>query len=235
MFTQPPMTAELSGLRVEYAVALLYGSEAGKREATIAFDVGEGTQDLGFRAEVPVLFDVRPAANVKLSRARSSTASRRPGAFFSSITRATFFRRRPSGSRPISFSRSRSIARTAGRCSLPPGELTMYYGRGPEYRWTQRKIQVPATGAAEIAVQLERWIDPSRTTASTAAIITSTRRAARTTPRRPKACGRRTCFAQVKGEGLNVGCVLSWGYGFDYPAAVLRDRQATRSASRSRC
>jgi hypothetical protein len=33
--------------------------EAGKREATLKFDAGQGTQDLGFRAEVPVLFTVR--------------------------------------------------------------------------------------------------------------------------------------------------------------------------------
>ena len=60
------MTANLSGLEVEYAVALIYSSEPGRREATIAFDVGQGTQDLGFRAEVPVLFTVKPAVAVKL-------------------------------------------------------------------------------------------------------------------------------------------------------------------------
>src|SRR5262249_54468986 len=58
MFTGQPMTARLSGLKVEYALALVHSSEAGKREATIGFDAGQGTQDLGFRGEVPVLFDV---------------------------------------------------------------------------------------------------------------------------------------------------------------------------------
>ena len=67
MFTAPPMTANLSGLDVEYAIALIYSSESGRREATMTFDVGQGTQDLGFRAEAPVLFDVRPAVAVKLS------------------------------------------------------------------------------------------------------------------------------------------------------------------------
>lgn len=66
MYTTPPMTAQLSGLTVEYAIALLYSSEAGKREITVAFDVGQGTQDLGFRGEVPVLFDIKPAIPVKL-------------------------------------------------------------------------------------------------------------------------------------------------------------------------
>src|SRR5262249_14543891 len=67
LFQSPPLTTNLSGLKVEYAIALIYSSEAGKREATIGFDVGQGTQDLGFRGEVPVLFDVRPALPVKLT------------------------------------------------------------------------------------------------------------------------------------------------------------------------
>src|SRR5678815_3730860 len=67
MFTAAPMTAMLSGLQVEYAIALVYSSEAGRREATIAFDLGQGTQDLGFRAEIPVLFAVKPAIAVTLN------------------------------------------------------------------------------------------------------------------------------------------------------------------------
>jgi hypothetical protein len=53
-----PLTAKLSGQKVEYVVLRLTARESGKREATFRFDVGQGTQDLGFRAEVPVLFSV---------------------------------------------------------------------------------------------------------------------------------------------------------------------------------
>jgi hypothetical protein len=60
MNTQKPMAARLSGRKVEYAIALIRSREAGKREATLSFDVGQGSQDLGFRAEVPILFTVRP-------------------------------------------------------------------------------------------------------------------------------------------------------------------------------
>jgi hypothetical protein len=38
----------------------LTARESGKREATLKFDAGQGTQDLGFRAEVPLLFRVAP-------------------------------------------------------------------------------------------------------------------------------------------------------------------------------
>ena len=56
-----PMKKRLSGNRVEYVILRLKPRQAGRREATLRFDVGQGTQDLGFRAEVPVLFQVRPA------------------------------------------------------------------------------------------------------------------------------------------------------------------------------
>jgi hypothetical protein len=56
---QGPLDDRLSGQRLEYKVLRLTAREAGKREATFQLDVGQGTQDLGFRAEVPVLFTVR--------------------------------------------------------------------------------------------------------------------------------------------------------------------------------
>ncbi len=61
MVTASPMTASLSGLRVEYALAMLYSSEAGRREATIGFDVGQGTR-----------------TSASGARSRSSSRSARP-------------------------------------------------------------------------------------------------------------------------------------------------------------
>jgi hypothetical protein len=51
--------AKLSGQTVEFLLLRLKAKEVGKREATLIFDVGQGTQDLGFRAEVPILFTIR--------------------------------------------------------------------------------------------------------------------------------------------------------------------------------
>ena len=48
----------LSGVKLEYVVLRLTAHEAGKREATLKFDAGQGTQDLGFRADVPILFRI---------------------------------------------------------------------------------------------------------------------------------------------------------------------------------
>jgi len=54
-----PLSHKLHGRRLQYVVVRLTAHESGKREATLRFDVGQGTQDLGFRAEVPILFNVR--------------------------------------------------------------------------------------------------------------------------------------------------------------------------------
>ncbi|HEY7424620.1 MAG TPA: hypothetical protein VH682_10360 [Gemmataceae bacterium] len=60
--TKAPFDAKLSGRRLEYRLLRLLPRQAGKREATFQFDVGQGTQDLGFRAEVPVLFSIQKPA-----------------------------------------------------------------------------------------------------------------------------------------------------------------------------
>src|SRR5207248_475427 len=46
--------------------------------------------------------------------------------------------------------------------ALPPGEFTMTYGRGPEYRVKTQTVTVPAKGPATIAVKLERWVNPAQ-------------------------------------------------------------------------
>jgi hypothetical protein len=70
MFEAPPMQPTLERSRLEYRIIQLYSRDAGKRDATFSFDTGQGTQDLGFRNEVSVLFDCQPAREVKLSHHR---------------------------------------------------------------------------------------------------------------------------------------------------------------------
>lgn len=57
-----PFAPELTGKRLEYRLLRLTPRESGKRECTFQFDVGQGTQDLGFRAEVPILFSIHKAS-----------------------------------------------------------------------------------------------------------------------------------------------------------------------------
>ena len=66
MMDRSPMSARLNGHRSEYLIALISCSEAGSREATVEFNIGQGTQDLGFRSEVPVLFSTNRAVPVSM-------------------------------------------------------------------------------------------------------------------------------------------------------------------------
>jgi hypothetical protein len=52
-----PLNPRLSGLALEYRILQLYSRDAGQREATLAFHVGQGTQDIGFRNETAILFN----------------------------------------------------------------------------------------------------------------------------------------------------------------------------------
>ena len=65
-FDKQPLAPALGGLEVEYRIVQLYSRDKGKREAKFSFDVGQGTQDLGFRNEVDVLFTAAPAFPVTL-------------------------------------------------------------------------------------------------------------------------------------------------------------------------
>ena len=66
MFDDRPLKKTLSGLGLEYRIIQIYSRDAGKREAKISFNVGQGTQDLGFRSDVDVLFQCEPAVTVVL-------------------------------------------------------------------------------------------------------------------------------------------------------------------------
>ena len=49
---------DLIGLPVEYRLIEISGRKAGRHELTITVEAGQGSQDLAFRAEAPVLFNV---------------------------------------------------------------------------------------------------------------------------------------------------------------------------------
>lgn len=64
MYRRQPMNETLSGLELEYQVVQFYTTAEGQREARISFNAGAGTEDLGFRNAVNVLFDCEPAVKV---------------------------------------------------------------------------------------------------------------------------------------------------------------------------
>ena len=214
MLTAPPLTKELSGLKVEYVVALIYSQEAGRREATLAFDVGAGTQDLGFRGEIPVLFQIQPAIPVRLS-IRDHDDSPTVGCLTFRDRHGRVYPPQAKRLAPDFFFQPHIYRPDDGVVLLPPGEFKMEYSRGPEYTMLERTVQIPAAGPAQLDVRLRRWVNPQAYGfycgdhhihgAGCAHYESPTQGV---TPE--------DMFQQVKGEGLNVGCVLTWGPCFDF-------------------
>jgi len=66
LYQRPPMKQRLSGLALEYAILEVYSRDAGQRSAKISFNVGQGSQDIGFRNDVTVLFTALPARRITL-------------------------------------------------------------------------------------------------------------------------------------------------------------------------
>lgn len=66
VYRNRPLLPRLSGLGLEYAVLQVYSKDAGQREVEIGFNVGQGSQDIGFRNSIHVLFNIKPAVKVKL-------------------------------------------------------------------------------------------------------------------------------------------------------------------------
>jgi hypothetical protein len=227
MFAAPPMTDKLSGLEVEYAIALIYSHEAGKREATIGFDVEQGNQDLGFRGEVPVLFDVQPAVAVKLKIADENGRPTIAKLLFRDAQGHIY---PPQAKRvaPDLFFQPHIYRSTGETVLLPPGKFTVEHSRGPEYRVVSREIDIPALTDYSLDLKLDRWID---TTAfgfySGDHHIHAAGCAHYTTP--TEGVTPEDMFRQVKGEGLNVGAVLTWGPCYRYQRQFFQPKPSDLS------
>jgi hypothetical protein len=59
--SQKKLSAQLQGDEVEYRALRIIAKQAGKHELTITIEAGQGSQDLGFRGEAPVLFTIIPS------------------------------------------------------------------------------------------------------------------------------------------------------------------------------
>ena len=213
MFDKPPLTANLSGLEVEYAVALIYCQESGKREATIGFDVAQGNQDLGFRGEVPVLFDVNPAVKVTIVADEGDIVK-----LLFKDEHGHVYPPQAKRLAPDFFFQPHVYRAHGESVLLPPGKFTVSYSRGPEFKIVRQPLVVSPRdphGTMVLDIDLVRWVHPDaygfysgdhHIHAAGCAHYTSP-----TEGVLPE-----HMFRQVKGEGLNVGCVLTWGPCYRY-------------------
>jgi len=206
---RPPLKPTLSGLGVEYRTVEIFSRDAGQREATLAFDIGTGTQDLGFRGEVAVLFDCEPSIPVTL-RVRDHDGSPTIAAF---VIRDQFRRIYPLQSRRLApdFFFQEQVYRGDGeQVTLPAGDYTFTVSRGPEYLTKTVPVTVPAAAEHVVEVQLERWVHAAgRGWYSGDHHIHAAGCQHYDSP--TEGVGPEAMMRHIRGEDLAVGCVLTWG------------------------
>jgi hypothetical protein len=212
-FDKQPLKATLSGLGLEYRIVQLYSRDAGKREAKFSFNVGQGTQDIGFRNEVDVLFNIEPAHPVILhvqdEEGKPTTAS--------FLIRDAQQRVYPSQAKRLApdFAFHPQVYRGDGETlGLPSGQYTIEFSRGPESITKTTQVTVDAK-TKELSFRSERWIDPSKLgwwsgdhhihAAGCAHYVKPT-----------EGVHAADMIRQCVGEDLKIGANLTWGPCFDY-------------------
>ncbi|OLC82787.1 MAG: hypothetical protein AUH72_05875 [Acidobacteria bacterium 13_1_40CM_4_65_8] len=214
IYDKRPMTPRLSGLAVEYVILEIFSRDRGQRSAQLAFNVGQGTQDVGYRNDISILFTALPARSVPL-RVRDENGK---PAVASLLIRDGFGRIYPNQSKRLApdFPFQPQVYRSDGESvRLPEGTYTVIATGGPEYLTQTKEFRVDASGSGELAVTLERWIDPlklgwysgdhhihaagcSHYQNPTEGVLPE------------------DMMRQILGESLNIGSVLTWGPCYYY-------------------
>ncbi len=213
MFDAQPLRPALSGLAVEYRIIQLHSRDAGRREAKFSFDVGQGTQDLGYRNEVDLLFRCAPAQEVTL-RVRDEHGQPTTASF---VIRDAQRRVYPSQAKRLApdFAFHPQVYRADGeKLRLPAGTYTVEFQRGPESIPQVRTLSV-AGAATRWDFQVERWIDAAQLGWwSGDHHIHAAGCAHYTNP--TEGVHAPDMMRHCLGEDLKVGANLTWGPCFDY-------------------
>ena len=209
MFQRQPLKKTLSGLAAEYRIIQLFSRDDGKREAELAFDVGQGTQDLGFRNSTSILFDCRPGIDVKLG-VRDFDGEPTMAAFIIRDKRGRVYPNPARRLAPDFFFHNQVYRQDGETVTLPPGEYTFAVSRGPEYVPQTRQVTVRSDAQPAANFKLTRWIHPAtRQWFSGDHHVHAAGCAHYDSP--TEGVGPDDMMRHILGEDLNVGCVLSWG------------------------
>lgn len=208
-FDSQPLAPKLSGLPVEYRIVQIYSRDAGQREATLSFNVGQGTQDIGFRNEIAVLFNADPAVQVTLE-VIDHDGEPTTGQFVFRDANGRVYPARSRRLAPDFFFHDQIYRNYGDQVYLAPGKYRVEYSRGPEYRNLTREIDVPDSESHTERFRLQRWIQMTdHRWYSGDHHVHAAGCAHYESPTEGVDPG--AMMRHILGEDLNVGCVLTWG------------------------
>src|SRR5206468_9923455 len=191
------------------------------REAKVSFNVGQGTQDIGFRNEADTLFTCLPAHPVTL-RVRDENNQPTTAAF---VIRDAQKRVYPSQAKRLApdFPFHPQVYRADGESlKLPDGDYTVEFSRGPESIPQTKSVKLDAQ-TRQLDFQVKRWIDPAQSgwwsgdhhihAAGCAHYENPT-----------QGVHPPDMIRHCLGEDLKVGACLTWGPCFDYQKRFFTGR-----------
>jgi hypothetical protein len=213
-YDQNPMSERLSGLGLEYRILSIYSRDAGERSAKLSFNVGQGTQDIGFRNEATVLFKILPANKLRLNVVDENKLPT-IAAFTIRDAEARIYPNPSKRLAPDFFFQPQVYRHNGESIALAKGNYAVTCTLGPEYLPQTKVAEMTERGDNRVEFQMQRWIDPSKYgwysgdhhvhAAGCAHYQDPTQGV------RPEDMAR-----QVQGERLNVSCVLTWGPCYYY-------------------
>lgn len=158
-FDQRPLSPALSGIQLEYRPVLFYSRDVGKRTAVVSFDVGQGTQDIGFRNDISLTFECRAAFDVALD-IKDENGKPTTAAFEITDSRGRIYPSTAKRIAPDLHFHPQVYRHDGESVQLPPGDYQIRITRGPEYLAETKSIRVDAN-TKQFEVALRRWIDPA--------------------------------------------------------------------------
>lgn len=214
LFNKPPFNPQLSGLGLEYRIIQLYSRDAGKREARLGFNVGQGTQDIGFRNDTEILFNCLPSSDVTL-RVLDEKGQPVTAALTIRDGQGHVYPSQPKRLAPDFYFQPQVYRSDGDKIRLPAGEYRVEFTRGPEYLVKTQDIKVAAGKAHTFTLRLERWIDLAKLGwYSGDHHIHAAGCAHYEAP--SQGVLPEDMIRHILGEDLNVGSVLTWGPCYYY-------------------
>lgn len=214
IYDKEPMSPSLSGLPLEYRILAIYSRDRGQRSAVIGFNVGQGTQDIGFRNEVSVLFNALPAIPLRLA-VRDENGAATVAAF---EIRDSLNRLYPNPLKrlaPDLFFQPQVYRQDGDTVQVPAGRYTVTASMGPEYLPQTKQIEVSRSGSNSVSFAMQRWINPA--TFHWYSGDHHVHAAGCSHYQNPTEGVRpEDMVRQLQGEKLNVGAVLTWGPCYYY-------------------
>ncbi|MDA7882031.1 hypothetical protein N9A94_06960 [Akkermansiaceae bacterium] len=159
IFRGRPLAPTLSGASIDYRIIQIYSRDAGRRAAVLAFNVGQGTQDLGFRSDLLINFTCR-ASNALTLHVLGEKGKPTTAAFEIRDQQGRVYPAQTKRKAPDFHFHPQVYRKSGETVTLPAGDYRIRFTRGPEYLVGEVNLAMPDK-AHELKVDLKRWIDPA--------------------------------------------------------------------------